>query len=56
MILDSGDAGIEVLMELCQRLLDGKGMPAYLATSVAMPISKGKGDIMNCGMYRSIKV
>ena len=27
MILDIGDHGIRVLMEHCQRILDGKGMP-----------------------------
>ena len=39
-----------VLMELCQRILDGKGMPEDLATSVANVIFKGKGYIMNCSM------
>ena len=34
MILASGDVGIRVLMELCQRILDGKGMPEDWATSV----------------------
>ena len=38
-------------MELCQRILVGKGMPADWATSVAIAICKGKGDIMNCRMY-----
>ena len=45
-------------MKLRQRILDGKGMPAdcaTCATSFAIPISKGKGDIMNCGMYSGVK-
>ena len=29
-------------------------MPADWATIVAIPICKGKGDIMNCGMYRGV--
>ena len=29
-------------MELCQRILDGKGMPEDWATSVAIPILKEK--------------
>ena len=41
-ILASGDVGIKVLMEFCQRILDGKGMPADWATSVAIPILKEK--------------
>ena len=55
MIPANGDVGIRVLMELCQSILDGKGMPDDWATSVAIPIFKGKGDIMNCGMYRVVK-
>ena len=49
MILTSGNVGIRVLMELYQRILDGKGLPADWATSVEIPIFKGKGD-MNCGI------
>ena len=56
MILGSGDVGIRVLMELCQRILDGKGIPADWATSVAFPIFRANGDIMNCGMYRGVRL
>ena len=56
MIVASGDIGIRVLMKLCQRILDGKGMPADLVASVTIPIFKGKGDIMNCGMYMGVKI
>ena len=53
MILASEDVGIRVLMELCQRILDGKGMSAAdWTTSVGIPIFKGKKDIMNSGMHR----
>ena len=31
-------------------------MPEDWATSVAIPIFKGKGDIMNCVMHRGIKL
>ena len=31
-------------------------MPEDWATSVAISISKGKGDIMKCGMYRGVKL
>ena len=31
-------------------------MSGDCATSAAFPIYEGKGDIMNCGMYRSIKL
>ena len=42
MILASGDVEIRVLKELCQRIQEGKGMPADRATSVAIPIFKEK--------------
>ena len=55
-ILARGDVVIRVLVELCQRILDGKGMPADWVTSVAIPILKRKGDIMYCGMYRVVRL
>ena len=42
LIVASGDIGIRVLMELCQRILDGKRMPADWATSVTIPILREK--------------
>ena len=51
----SGYVGIRVLMESCQRILDGKVMPAFWATCVAIPIFKGKGDIINFCMYRGVE-
>ena len=47
MILVSGDVANRVLAELYHRILDAKGMPEDWATSVAIPIFKGRGDIMN---------
>ena len=35
MNLASGVVRFKVLMEICQRILDGKGIPADWATSVA---------------------
>ena len=54
MILASEDVGIRVLMELCHRIVDGKGMPDDWATSVAIHIFKGKG-YMNCIMYMGVE-
>ena len=56
MILAGGDVGIRALMEPCLKIQDGKGMPADLVTSIAIPIFIGKGDVMNCGMHRGIKL
>ena len=56
MILASGDVGIRVVMEHCHRILDVKGMPEDWSISVAIPIFKGKGDIINCGMHKVAKL
>ena len=56
MIVASGEIGVKVMMELCQRVLDGKGIPDEWKTSVIVPIFKGKGDVMNCGSYRGVKL
>ena len=46
MIVASGKIGVDVMIELCQRVLDGRGMPDEWKTSVIVPIFKGKGDVM----------
>ena len=49
MIVAGGEIGVKVIMELCQRVLDGRGMPDEWKTSVIVPIFKGKSDVMSCG-------
>ena len=44
------------MMELCQRVLDGRGIPDEWKTSVIVPIFKGKGDVRSCGSYRRVKL
>ena len=56
MIMASGKFGVGILKKLCQRVLDGKGMPEEWKTSVVVPIFKGKGDVMDCGAYRGVKL
>ena len=55
MIRASGEVGVKVMMDLCQRVLYGKGMPDEWKTSVIVPIFKGKGDVMSCDSYRGNK-
>ena len=55
MIMASGKFGVGVIKKLCQRVLDGKGMPEDRKTSVVVPIFKGKEDVINCGAYRGVK-
>ena len=55
-ISTSGEVGVSVMVELRQRVLDGKGMPDESQTSVLVPIFKGKGDVRNCNTYRGVKL
>ena len=56
MIIASGTFGVGVMKKLCQRVLDGEGMPEEWKTSVVVPIFKGKEDVMDCGAYRGVKL
>ena len=56
MISASGEVGVSVMVELCQRVLDGKGMPSKWQTSALAPIFKEKGDVRNCNTYRGVKL
>ena len=55
-IVAGGRIAEEVMLQLCQRILDGKGIPDEWKTSVVEPIFKGKEDVMNCGSYRGLKL
>ena len=48
MVVASGEVGVKVMMELCQHVLYGRGMPDEWKTSMIVPIFKGKGDVMSC--------
>ena len=56
MIVASGRIAEEVILRLCQQVLDGKGIPDEWKTSVVVPIFRGKEDVMNCGLYRGVKL
>ena len=56
MIVMSGEIGAEVMMKQCQCILDGRGMSDNWKTNGIVPIFKGKGDVMNCGSYRRVKL
>ena len=56
MIVASGEIEVKVMMELCQRVLDCRGMPDEGKTGVTVTIFIGKGDVMSCGSYRGVKL
>ena len=45
-----------MIMKLCQRVLDGKGMPEDWKNSVMVPIYKRKEDVKNCSAYKGVKL
>ena len=55
-VIARGKFGVGVIIKLCQRVLDGKGMPEEWKTSVVGPSFKGKGDVMGCGAYKGVKL
>ena len=56
MIVLSGEIGVKVMMELCQHVLNSRGMPDEWKTSVIVPIFKGQANVMSCGSYRRVKL
>ena len=46
----------EVMLQLCQRVLDEKVIPNKRKNSVVVSIFKEKEDVMNCGSYRGVKL
>ena len=56
MIVAGGRIAEEVMLQICQKILDKKGIPDEWKTSVVLPIFKGKGGVMNCGSYRGVKL
>ena len=56
MISASTKVGIHVIVNLCERALERKGMPENWKTCVLVPIYKGKGDVTNYKAYRKVKL
>jgi len=56
MIQAIGDVGIQRLTDLCDDIVKEVCIPEDWKSSVVLPIYKGKGDPMECGSYRGIKL
>ena len=56
LVAASGGVANQVMAEICQRVLDGFGMPAEWALSIVVPIFMWKGDIRNCSYNRAVKL
>ncbi|KAK3543056.1 hypothetical protein QTP70_010554 [Hemibagrus guttatus] len=51
-----GEAAVEFLTSLFNRVLEIERMPEEWRTSVLVPIFKNKGDVQSCSNYRGIKL
>jgi len=56
MIQATGDNGIQWILDLCNGTVKEGSLPEDWKSSVVLPIYKGKGDPMECGSYRGIKL
>ena len=56
MIAASRGVVIQVMAEICQRILDGFGMLVELALRIVVPIFKGKGGVRNCSCHRAVNL
>ncbi|KAK3564563.1 hypothetical protein QTP86_022812 [Hemibagrus guttatus] len=51
-----GEAAVEYLTSLFNRVLESERMPEEWRRSVLVPIFKNKGDVQSCSNYRGIKL
>jgi hypothetical protein len=56
MISAAGSVGTEWLTELCNLIVREGHIPSDWKKSILVPVYKGKGDPMECGSYRAIKL
>jgi len=56
MIQATGYTGTQKILDLCNGIVKEGCIPEDWKSSVVLPIYKGKGDTMECGSYRVIKL
>jgi len=56
MIQATGDIRTQWILDLCNGIVKEGSIPQDWKSSVVLPIYKGKGDPMECGSYRGIKL
>ena len=56
MVKASGDVGIKWMTDLCNTILMEGHIPADWTKSTLIPFYKNKGDPLECGSYRGIKL
>jgi len=56
MIQTTGDTETQWILDLCNGIVKEGCIPEDWKSSLVLPIYKGKGDAMECGSYRGIKL
>jgi len=56
MIQTTGDNGTQWILDLCNGIVKEGCIPEDWRSSVVLPIYEGKGDPIECGSYRGIKL
>ena len=56
MIVAGGKIAEKVVIQLHQRVMDGKEVPNEWKTSAVVTIFNGKEDVMSCGSYKGVKL
>ena len=56
MIQGTGDIGTQWILDLCNGIVKEGSIPEDWISSVVLLFYKGKGDPMECGSYRGIKL
>ena len=56
MLKAAGKKGIKRLTELCNQMVREGAIPREWELSTLIPIFKGKGDLIECGSYRAVKL
>ena len=51
-----GEGGVDMLLDLLQKIFEQEKMPEEWRDSVILPIFKEKGDIQDCRNYRCVKM
>ena len=49
-----GEEGVDILLDLLQKIFEQEKMSEEWRDSLIVPIFKWKGDIQDCGNYRGI--
>jgi len=56
MFMADKDCSVEWLTSLCTLIAGQERIPDDWKSSIPLPVFKGKGDPMECGSYRAIKL